>query len=88
MLRNTSNEKLTLMWAGISTALNPKDTCDVSVIYKVHDKDLLALEDRFVSKFKGAIEKFIPEVKTPEIAQPKPKEEEKPPIKQGRPKKR
>lgn len=72
MLRNISNEGLNLSWGGIVVVLAPNGLCDVSTAYLAKDKLIVALEDRFVGKFKGKIEKFMPEAPKPNIVQPEP----------------
>lgn len=52
MLKNVSDRTVELRWDGKSVHLNSGDMCDVTASFGVHDKQILALEDRFMSKFK------------------------------------
>ena len=61
MLRNISNQTIELKWGGKEVSLNPDDYCDVEVSFNA---DLL-LEDRFISKLAGKLEKFTPEIVEP-----------------------
>jgi len=80
MLKNVSKETIELKWTGVVVSLNPGDCCDVTKSFGVEDKQIIALEDRFVSKFKNKIQKYVVKKETEEPA----------PVvaKKGKPKKR
>lgn len=92
MLRNISTEPLTLKWNGKEIILHPQDALDVQETFNLTEKEILAVEDRFVSKLKGKIEKGSKEIKKPQ-EQEEPKEvlKQEEPLreirKRGRPKK-
>ena len=91
MLKNISNGTVDLKWAGTVVSLNPKDCCDVTASFNALGMEIVALEDRFVSKFKGKIEKFTPKASIPDQPDKMPEtvpEPEKRGILRGRPKKR
>lgn len=70
MLRNISNEVVILKFDGIEKSLNPKECLDVREFgvndepFKDYGTQVNFLENRFIDKFKGKIEKFIPEAVT------------------------
>jgi hypothetical protein len=61
MLKNVSGSTIDLKWGGAVCSVEPGACLDVGVAYGVKEKEFLALEDRFVSKFSGIIIKFSPE---------------------------
>ena len=84
MLRNVSNATVNLQWGGVVVSLNPKDLCDVTTSFGATGNTIVALEDRFVGKFNGQIEKFVYTPEKEEITQPKPESKAETPIIKGR----
>lgn len=57
MLKNISKDVLYLQWGGKAVSVSPGLTLSVEVEFGAKDKEIVALEDRFLSKFKGQIAK-------------------------------
>jgi hypothetical protein len=60
MLKNVSSATVDLKWAGASVSVKPGESLSVETAFGAKDKGIVAIEDRFVSKFGGAIIKFEP----------------------------
>lgn len=72
MIKNISEELLELKWNGVIHYISPNQMLSVTDLFGVTGNGIVALEDRFVGKFLGKIEKIgiisAQEEKTPEIA--------------------
>ncbi len=71
MLRNVSAKAIKIMWNGYTRFLQPGDVLETDKVFNVSDKKLLlAMEDKFVSKFGGDVEKYSPApIRVPDLAQ-------------------
>jgi len=80
MIKNISDGLVHLKWGGESYFLSPNQMLKVEDMFSVKGKEIQMLEDRFIHKFLGKVERVeddapkpIVEVKAPEIAIKPPK---------------
>ncbi len=84
MIKNITEGLVQVKWSGKEMYISPNQCIDIGSEFGVQDKHLLALEDRFVSKAKGKLIKFIYETPAEIIPQEEPEEEKRG---RGRPRK-
>lgn len=85
MIKNISNDIVTIKWGGVEKVLCPGQVYDVTAMSGGVAVNIL--EDRFINKFPGKIDRYIQEIKVEipvhkvEVIIPKPVDKPKPVIK-------